>query len=301
MKNVREQENSFLLLALSFGAPLLLLLLFWAIWVRPTYFPSGDEFALLVASAKIFHPSVSAWFKDGFSHYFLAYPGLSRPSTDFVRPVANAAYFANSLIFGSHWSYYLLLTYTVQAGLVFMTVKLALKVYKLPPRYCIVVGALLFLSPALNGQALYFPSFGFDLLAAFFVVFSFSELAEQRYVTAWVALLVAVFTKETALFAAVCAACMVWFPSQGRSNPVKRVCWTGVWLLPVFAWLLVRHLAFSGHAGIYVLKSFTFRAQVLNVLHGFLAWPFGTRTSGQSEAYRLLFFPLNALFWVISC
>jgi len=241
---------------------------------------------------------MTSWFLDGFSHYFLAYPGLSQPSTDFIRPGVNFAYYLNSMFFGNHWEWYLLLNYAVRAGLVCVSVKLALEALLLPKRFCLLVGLMVLLSPAFSWQAMFFPSFTFDLLAALLVVLALHELWNGRYAFAWIFLAIAVFTKETALFAPVTVAVALWLPGQKSSSVVKRLAYSVLWILPLLTWVFVRHLAFHGKTAIYVLKSLTFHDQALSVLHGVLAWPFGTRGVHQAVYYRFLFFPLNAAFWL---
>jgi hypothetical protein len=283
---------------LSFAVPFAVLAAFWALLIRPYYFPSRDEIALLVNSAAMFHPSVPSWFLEGYSRYFIGYPGLSQHATDFIRPVANAAYYLSSLIFGTHWAWYLLMPYAVQAGLVCLSVKLAVEAAGLPVRRALLVGLVVFLSPAFGWEQMYFASFGLDLLGALFVLAALHALWHRRFAAAWLLMLAGVFTKETTLFAPVVTALLVWLPPRGNSALGRRAGLTLLWLTPVLAWAIVRSVAFHGHAGIYVFKGGGLGAQAANILHGFLAWPFGTRTLQQSVRFRLLFFPLNGLFWV---
>jgi hypothetical protein len=288
------------LFLLSFAVPLLALVAYWLCFVRAAYYPSRDEIALLVNSARMFHPSVAAWFLEGYSRYFIGYPGLSRHATDFIRPVANASYYGSSLVFGTHWAWYLLAPYAVQAGLVALAVKLAVEALGLSVRAASLVGLLVFVSPAFGWEQVYFASFGLDLLGALFVLGALHELWHRRYAGAWALMLLGVFTKETTLFVPVMTAALV-LSDRRLGSLTRRGRLAMVWLLPVIGWLAVRWLAFHGHAGIYVLKSSVAGGgQAANVLHGFLAWPFGTRTLQMSVRYRLLFFPLNGLFWV-SC
>jgi hypothetical protein len=76
------------------------LVAFWYRYVRTFYFPSDDEFALFVNSARPFHPSIANWFLQGFSQYFMSYPQWSSPITNFFRPTANATYYIGSLVYG---------------------------------------------------------------------------------------------------------------------------------------------------------------------------------------------------------
>ncbi len=281
--------------AASFVLPLLAMVGYWVRFIRADYRPSEDEFALIVSSGRMFHPSMRGWFLEGFGRYFVGYPGLSRPVTDFVRPVVNGAYWVNSAVWGERWAWYLLLTYAVQAGLVWVSVKLAVEVGRVPRWVAGCVGVMMFVSPAFGWQQMFLTSFTFDLFGALFVMLALHEVWRRRYVTAWVLILLAVFTKETTLFLPVLLAFRAWVPGL---RVRRRVLWTAAWLAPVGAWLVVRHVAFHGHAGVYVLNGAGLKAQAAGVVHGVLAWPFGTRTARQSVGVRWLFWPLNAGFWV---
>ncbi|ADW67140.1 hypothetical protein [Granulicella tundricola] len=285
------------MLALSFAVPLLVLCAYWFFFIRADYYPSRDEFSLLVASTKMFHPAISTWFLEGYSRYFLSYPGLSHPATDFIRPGANLAYYVNSLLFGANWSCYLLLSYFIQAGLVCITVKLALEALKLPRSLAVFAGVAVLLAPSFGWEQIYIPSFTIDLLGAFFVMLALHELWRSRNVTAWLLLAAAIFTKETTLFAPVMTALAVWLPIGKPSSIGRRFTASILWLTPIFVWMLLRHFAFHGGAGIYVFQNMALKGTLMNVLHGFLAWPFGTRSMQQSVRYRSLFFMLNAAFW----
>ena len=105
---------------LSFGA----LALFWFLRVRDYYSPAGDEFSLFANSAKQFHPVFSEWFLQGFSRYFEPYPEWRFASTNFARPIVNAEYYLSSVLFGAHWSWYLLSNYFIQSLLVASVVHL---------------------------------------------------------------------------------------------------------------------------------------------------------------------------------
>lgn len=60
----------------------------------------GDDFALaLYSSAPYFDISdTHTWFSEGYSRYFLNYPGWPMVGTDFVRPVANLGFFVAGIM-----------------------------------------------------------------------------------------------------------------------------------------------------------------------------------------------------------
>ncbi len=86
--------------ALVLGSVVFLLeVLYWTRYIRPEYFPAGDEFSLIVHSTHFFHPSIAEWLHRGFSKYFLPYPDISIAYTNFLRPVDNAVYYLESFMF----------------------------------------------------------------------------------------------------------------------------------------------------------------------------------------------------------
>ncbi|MHB1793876.1 MAG: hypothetical protein ACYCPO_02820 [Acidobacteriaceae bacterium] len=288
-----------LILALSVLLPFALLVLYWAKYIRPAYFPLGDEFALIVHSAKQFYPSASSWFLEGYKNYFIVYPEWTVPYTDFLRPVANISYYLNSLIFGSHWSDYLLLNYAAQSMIVAISVLIAVQRLKLPLKYSMLVGVMCFISPAFGTQELYFPSFAFDLIAAVLVLAGVNWLMQDRLAAAWVCFCIAIFTKETALFAPFIAFLVVFFQSARSNTQFVRWLKSTLFLLPVIAWLWLRHMAFSSAGGVYIFDDFKVSKQLMLGLHGILSWPMGMRSLTEAAIFKYLFFAINSSFWAI--
>lgn len=272
----------------SFLIPFSILAVYWSIYIRPFYFPSGDEFSLIVNSTRFFGPKVSSWFLQGFGHYFVVYPEWTIPYTNFIRPAANASYYLNSVLFGTRWSFYLLLNYAVQAGIVAQSIALARQL-KLP---VLAVGALCFMSPAFGYEAIYYPSFAFDLLAALFVLMGISRFLKDQYLAAGIFFSAAIFTKESALFAPCVAAVILAIES-------RRIIKPAAFLLPIVAWAGLRHVAFP-HSGVYVFRDAGIRQMVAGVVHGFLSWPLGMRTVYEGPSFRMLFFAANVLFWILA-
>jgi len=280
----------------SFAVSLLLLSLIWAYLIRARYYPSSDEIALLTASARAFHPNPLSWVNSGFQDYFLAYRSAPR-TTDFLRPVVNATYFLNSLLFNERWSFYLLSTYLIQAGLVSATVHFASYRLKLSSQASLLGGLIVLISPAFGMLEMTYPSFAFDLLSGLLVLLGLANFLSQRYVASWVLITLAVFTKESALFAPVIVslAWLLWLPNVSRA---RRAFNSALWLLPVVGWLLLRHRAFNNAGNVYVLSGMGLSTLVKNFVHGILAWPFGTRIAGQGHVVQIIFFALNAGFWL---
>lgn len=281
----------------SFLVPFFALTLFWTFCIRTDYFPYGDEFSLLVHSTRFFHPSITSWFTDGFSKYFIVYPEWTVPYTDYLRPVANTYYYLCSILFGSHWSYYLLPAYAIQSGLVAITVHFGRRWMELPISYALMAGLLVFLSPAFGWEEIYHPAFCFDLLGALLAFIGINQFLQKKFVSAWLLFAIAVFTKETSIFAPVVAFILVLLnPEEARRS--RRFMLAAFFLLPILFLAVLRHLVFPGTGGIYGLVHSGPLHQVAKTVRGFLSWPMGMRTDYQSVFIRNLFFLLNALFWV---
>jgi hypothetical protein len=63
-----------------------------------TYHIKEDDFALILDSARQYHPHPALWITHGFSNYFVNYPDLPQHGTHFCRPVANATFWLESLL-----------------------------------------------------------------------------------------------------------------------------------------------------------------------------------------------------------
>jgi len=283
----------------SFG----ILALFWFLQVRTYYSPSSDEFSLFANSAKQFHPIFSEWFLQGFSRYFVPYPEWSIASTNFARPVVNAEYYLSSLLFSAHWGWYLLSNYVIQSLLVASVVHLSLRHLGASLFTAVGLGFLCFVSPAFDNGALYSTSFAFDLLAALLVVAGLNQLLSGRMVAAWSFFTLALFTKETAFFALLAAAIVIYRTSARRG--FRRFLSPACFLVPYAAWGMLRMIAFRGVHGIYALPADSPGTYPLRVLKEFLRWPIPFETSyratggARSISFSMgLFAVMNLCFWI---
>ena len=157
----------------------------------------------------------------------------------------NAEYYLGSLLFGTHWSLYLLSNYVIESAVVAGAVHLAVRHLKLQPWSVLAVGLTAFFSPAFNFAAATSTSLPFDLLAAAFVLWGMSLLFSENLAGAWLCFTLGVFTKETALFAPFAAALVLWIASP------RRLVRAAVFLLPYPAWEALRRWAFHGSQGVY--------------------------------------------------
>ena len=288
---------------ISFLLSFATLALFWNFEVRRFYSPFSDEFSLFANSARQFHPVFSRWFLQGFSQYFVPYPEWSLASTNFARPVANAEYYLSSLVFGTHWNWYLLSTYLIQSMLVASVVYLSLRHLDLSVFTAAALGCICFVSPAFDRSALYSTSFAFDLLAALFVLAGLNQLLSGRFFAAWIFFVAALFTKETAFFALLAAAVVIFITSTHRGP--SRLLLPACFLVPYVVWGTLRELAFRGAQGVYALPADRPARYVARILRGFLRWPipfetvFRTNYAPRSISLPVsVFVVMNLCFWI---
>lgn len=171
--------------------------IFWHLFIQHDFFPTGDEFSLLAHSTRVFHASPMAWFTHGFADYFNPYPDLALPYSNFLRPLDNVVFYLNSLLFTTHWSFYLLANYLLVSIVVVLAFYTARAILELPLALSLLVAAATIVSPAFSAQIFYRPSFAFDYLAALFALLTAALLARGRILPAWFAVWCAVFSKET--------------------------------------------------------------------------------------------------------
>lgn len=301
-KSAGSRGMALLAAAAGFLVSFCCLAVFWFREVRHFYSPSGDEFSLLVNSARPFHPSISAWFLHGFSTYFTPYPDWAAPETNFLRPVANAVYYLNSVLFGSHWSRYLLSNYVIESAVIAAAVYLSVRWLRMRRWNILLIGLVCFFSPAFDHGARFSTAFPFDLLAAVFVLTGLSLLLSRRLVLAWICLTVGIFTKETALFAPLAAGLAICGLLSRRGW--RRYLAPGCFLIPYAMWLGLRWFAFRGTTGIYAVGP----TSILRLGKNLLRWPFPFESPlGARFAFGLLplsfsvcvFAALNLCFWGI--
>ena len=292
---MRRSGATMAMIGASFIVPFSLFVAYWARYIFRSYFPYGDEFALLVNSTRPFHPSVLSWLREGYSHYLIAYPEWAVPSTNFLRPVANAAYYLNSVIFGTHWSCYLLLTYAIQTGIGVTALLISSRRLRLPLGYAVASVLLCLISPAFGWETMFSPAFAFDLLAALLVLLGINEFLQHRLLGACLFFTVAIFTKETALFAPVCAAVLV---AVDKHTP-RRMLKSAAFLFPVIAWESLRLAAFQSTAGEYPLHATRLLGWPTEILLGFLSWPVATQITQPGPARAAWFVLPNLVFWIM--
>jgi hypothetical protein len=263
------------------------------------YYPVNDEMVMLTTSAAPFHPDPVDWIRTGFSRYFMAYPGWYTPFSSYLRPVWNAAYYVNSLLFGAHWGYYLLSNYFLHALMAALVVWIGLLELSLTRTKALLAGLMILVCPAFIPKAFFYPCFASDILTSVWVIAGFIALRARRYVWCWIALLLAVFTKEPALGVPVAVACYILLtPGLGRFQYRSRL--AAVMLIPTALWVIVRMLVFGPVAHAYAVGSLTgITGTLKTVAKGLLHWPTGVVLRG-SRLTLAAGAGFNAVFWLVA-
>ncbi len=272
---------------------------FWQIHVRTAYFLSGDDFALLVHSARFFHAHPAEWFTRGFADYFHPYPDLALRYSEFLRPMDNAVYALSSVVFGRVWSAYLLANYLIAAALVAMAFALARQVLRLPGWLSALVVCATLTSPAYTYHVLYRPSFAFDYLGALWALCCAFCLLQGRLGTAWIFCLLAVLSKETAYYVAPAAFLSLLTNGQAPLSP-RRGFKATLFLVPLLLVYGLRWADFRGATGVYVLAGFSAKVLLRNVVLGLTQWPYmlpGEQHIFERSLHNLASLLLSVLLW----
>jgi hypothetical protein len=279
--------------------------LFWTIEINPYYFPYGDSFALFVNSAPRFHPLYSSWFLHGFQTYFGAYPDMSVHASNFIRPVVNGTFFLGWYVYGSHWSRYLLTTYGVIGLLAGTTCFIARHLLKLSIRITSLAVLCVIIAPSVDSGAIFDPTFAFDLLGGLLVLLATAALIADALIPCWILLALAIFTKETTLFAPVLTAAILFV--RNYNKPIlKRLAISGGFLLPLAIWMGLRWYDFRGEKGVYVLMGSgshgPIHVMLVHLLIGLTIWPIAAVVYWSSIPLTLRLLEkvslvINLIFW----
>jgi hypothetical protein len=293
--------------ALAFLVTFALFTLLWAIYINPYYFPYGDSFALFVNSTPLFHPSISAWFLQGFRPYFDVYPDMSLHATNFIRPVVNGTFFLGWFAWGTHWSRYLLTTYAIIGLIAATTCFLSSYVLKLGWRLTLLATVCVAIAPSIDTGAIFDPTFAFDLLAGLLVLLGATALIFDALIPCWIFLALAVFTKEPALFAPALAAVIIFF-RRDEKPLLQRIAISAAFLVPLATWLILRWSDFHSEKGVYVFIDSSshgpIHVMLVRIILGLTTWPIAAVVYWSSIPLLLRLLQkaslvINIVFWPV--
>jgi hypothetical protein len=229
-----------------------------------TYFPYGDDPALLHASGG----NATKWLTEGYSKYFVVYPEWNVPRTDFLRPGVNLIVRLNETFFGNHYFLYFASFFLAQFLICALIVCLARRM-GVKEQWLFFAGLLGAINPAFIGEGLYNISFQYDIWSGLFAVAALYLILRQSYGLAVLSLTLAVFTKEPALYAPVAAAITVYLLHRRRLP-------AAIMLLPLLVWGWVWMFVFVGTPhGNYALQGNPGTLLIKGAIQGFMRWPTG--------------------------
>lgn len=228
------------------------------------YLLVGDEPAVI---SEILNQSAVEWFSEGFTKYFIVYPEWFIAVTNFSRPMMNLIPYLEYQIFGNNFSLYYVPFFCLQlCGA--LVVSYFLRMASVPVYMSYLFLFLFLINPAFVNFDLVIIPYQFDVVASIFALFAFFALWKSRHILAMLCLFLAVFTKETALFAPVAAAAteIIWRKNLFRS---------ALMLVPLVVWGFLRWATFGALTGGTYAMGPGFWGLVAGVFKGALIWPTG--------------------------
>ncbi|WP_294541053.1 hypothetical protein [uncultured Rhodoblastus sp.] len=169
------------------------------------FVPAEDEPGFFGGSLKIdpYH-----WLSSGYSKYFAVYPEWFAPYTNFIRPATSALAWVLYQIFGDRFGYYII-PYYIFILLAAVVLFRCLKDVGVSGPILLFAAILWPLSPPVISMGLWNFPFIFDVATALIVIVAFRAVLYEQYALAFLALALALATKETAAFAPVAAAATI--------------------------------------------------------------------------------------------
>jgi hypothetical protein len=248
---IRARYDGRAVVALSIGVGWAVSIWFYTRRLSGNYFPIADEWAL-IANSDPHLTNPLEWLTSGFSEYFESDPILSQPYANFLRPLVNVTYWLLGLVFSPTSPGRLYFNFAVIGGCAALTYYCAAN--SAEPRKRTVEMALAAAVPLMPA---FLPSFieltpynAFDALAAAIALLAYLAAERNRHALTVALLVLAVFTKETALpiAAAVPASFLFRNRTRLRQSPIL-VLRASALALPMAAWVIARRLAFGSFVG----------------------------------------------------
>jgi hypothetical protein len=272
------------------------LYVYYDLVVYRDYLLRGDDPAFISASLE----SPASWFTQGYLNYFNVYPEWgTRNTTPLLKPVTNAIGYLNYWLFGSSYALHFATFFLVQFFGLLVFVRI-LRELAIPPLPSAGMSLLFLFNPAFMNVGLLCLPCQFDVLAGVFALAAFLAAWLARYGLALLLLSLAVFTKESAVYAPVAAAAclMIWRRPMNIS---------ALMILPLALWAAARFLAYGD-----VLDTGS-AAPLGDIAAGLSVWPTGlvpfafidqlasSLPYGRSEILATIFLIANVGLWVLLC
>jgi hypothetical protein len=254
---VRQRQHSYLISSLLGIAGFALL---WVINIpyRRVYQPSHDDVTAL-ADGLLLLPGArwQDWFTQGHSHFFDAYPEWSVGQTAFARPAFQFLIYLAHFVLGKDWASYLAINYLCIAGAAAVAFLVARIAFGLGVGRSLVLAALVLLSPPMFEFSAWEVGYASEALVGVLIACAFLASTMRRDRSCIALLLLALFTKETALWAPF-AACATVLLRRGHGETFRtRAVLAAAMLSPLGVWLGFRLIFYGGVGGTYATAGYT--------------------------------------------
>lgn len=238
------------------------LTVFGVLWLlnipyRQAYQPDQNDVTAL-ADGLLLTPGArwEDWFTQGHKHFFDAYPEWPVNETAFARPAFQFLIYLAHFVLGRDWSAYLAINYLGVAGIAAVAWAIARTALGLSVGAALLAAALVLLSPAVLELSIWQVGFASESVASVLIGCVFLAVVARRDLICVGLLMVALLTKETAVWAPFAAGLTVLLRSDPDTALRRRAAVAAVMLLPMVFWLAFRFAFFGGIGGTYATASY---------------------------------------------
>jgi hypothetical protein len=224
---------------------------------RHAYQPTDNDVTAL-ADGLLLVPGArwQDWFIHGHSHFFDAYPEWPLGLTAFARPVFQFTIYLAHFLLGTDWPSYLAINYLGIAGIAVVAYSIARSALALDVGAALLAAVLVLCSPAVLEFSIWQIGFGSESLACVLIGCAFLASIRCRDVLCAALLLIALFSKETAIWAPIAAAVTALL--RGPSSPPlrQRLTPAAIVLAPLAVWFVFRLAFYGGVGGTYATAEY---------------------------------------------
>ena len=196
------------------------------------------------------------WFIHGHSHFFDAYPEWPLGLTAFARPVFQFTIYLAHFLLGQDWPSFLAINYLGIAGIAVVAYGIARAALETDVRAALLASALVLCSPAVLEFSIWQIGFASESIACALIGCAFLAILGRRDVLASVLLLIALFTKETSIWAPVAAAVTALLRGPSSQTPQQRLSMATLPLVPLAIWFAFRLAFYGGVGGTYATAEY---------------------------------------------
>ena len=244
--------------ALFFGTIVFAFLWFLNAPFRRVYQATDDDVTALVDGSLLL-PGAHwwNWFTQGHSHFFDSYPEWPWGLTPYARPAFQFLIYLAHFVLDRDWASYLAINYLGIAGIAAAACAIAGGALRLGGGPSVLAGLLVVASPPALEFSGWTVGFASETLASALVGGAFLAILARRDRLCLLLLLIALFTKETAVWAPFAAGLTILLRPGADASLRDRIPAAAATLLPLAAWLFVRIAFFEGIGGSYATVGYS--------------------------------------------